>query len=250
MKKIISLLLLIFNSSAILHTASGSRCKIAALVGIPTIFATTYVCAKPKSKVDLSQAVTIASLDPKNQQHVAQIVALTERYQRMLLAPNEKAKNIVVNHIDFMQKLESKKFKKPGHLKGVSAYVDVIQMKDDPNKIVGFAMGSTEQNRPAAMMKNYLTFNNIKSDMFVYKIAIDEKYQHSGIGSLMMQTLIDKARAQGLDAIVLEIYDENSSMLRLKDKFGFQPIFMSTNLTEPFADGTRSHMVTYVKLLK
>ena len=47
---------------------------------------------------------------------------------------------------------------------------------------------------------------------------------NSGIGSELMQKLIDYARENGLELIYLEVREDNSRAIHLYEKFGFKKV--------------------------
>jgi len=57
---------------------------------------------------------------------------------------------------------------------------------------------------------------------WVWNIAIDRDYRGRGIGTQLMQQVIEWGRREGLRAIVLETQTNNWSACRFYQKFGFQ----------------------------
>jgi acetyltransferase len=54
-----------------------------------------------------------------------------------------------------------------------------------------------------------------------FALVIGDEWQNRGLGGLMMQTLIDAARAKGLRTIEGEVLPHNNGMLKLMQRLGF-----------------------------
>ena len=50
----------------------------------------------------------------------------------------------------------------------------------------------------------------------------DKDYHKKGIGSLVLGALIDKAKDQGFDKLIIHIYSYNEASIALYEKFGFK----------------------------
>ncbi|UTH06246.1 GNAT family N-acetyltransferase [Macrococcoides canis] len=55
-------------------------------------------------------------------------------------------------------------------------------------------------------------------------ISLRKDYWGQGIGSRMMQALIDFAKEKSIEIITLEVYHDNESAIKLYQKFGFEEI--------------------------
>jgi ribosomal protein S18 acetylase RimI-like enzyme len=55
-----------------------------------------------------------------------------------------------------------------------------------------------------------------------FGIAIKQGYRGIGLGTRMMQTLIEESRKAGLKIVVLEVFDTNEIAKRLYRKMGFK----------------------------
>ena len=51
---------------------------------------------------------------------------------------------------------------------------------------------------------------------------VDDAWQGKGLGSLMMRRLVEVARASGLAEMVGWVLGENSSMLKMMSRLGFE----------------------------
>ena len=56
-------------------------------------------------------------------------------------------------------------------------------------------------------------------------IYVDEKFRERGIGKLLYQDAIDIAKQNGLDTIVLDIFDANIRSKTFHEKLGFKPLY-------------------------
>jgi acetyltransferase len=56
-----------------------------------------------------------------------------------------------------------------------------------------------------------------------FAIAVADDWQRRGVGSLLMQALIEAARAGGLRTMYGEVLPGNSKMLRFVQRLGFRP---------------------------
>ena len=81
----------------------------------------------------------------------------------------------------------------------------IIATLDD--KIVGFA-----------------GFLKICDEVNIMNIVTKVDKRHLGIGSKLMQALIDEAKKQNLTSITLEVNDKNFQAIKLYEKFGFKRI--------------------------
>ncbi len=69
-------------------------------------------------------------------------------------------------------------------------------------------------------------------------IAVDPDVQGQGIGSRLMQFLIDECRARGVNTIFLEVRVTNTRAIALYKKFGFEQISIRKNYySSPHCDG-------------
>ena len=55
-------------------------------------------------------------------------------------------------------------------------------------------------------------------------ISVRQKFWHRGVGTQMMNRLIEHARAEGIDVIELEVRSDNASAINLYQKMGFERI--------------------------
>lgn len=240
MKRLLLTLLVLITIVKTQHTSHFSRAKIAAGISTASIVAagTSYVHPK-KSKLRPDQIV-IKSLDLNNQSHIDQIIALCKKHERMLFAPDMTTEDTMNLQLAFMKKKKKNK--------NLSFDIQVMTLTDNPGKIIGFAFLAINKNWATQKLKECLRVNKILSYLQVLQIAIDQDYQGQGLGTEMLNRFINQAHQKNLEAVLIEVYDENESMLRLMKKYKFQPIYKDLYPSEPFADGTRSFSTTYCLL--
>ncbi|MCI5955643.1 MAG: GNAT family N-acetyltransferase [Clostridiales bacterium] len=58
----------------------------------------------------------------------------------------------------------------------------------------------------------------------VLAISVRQRFWHRGVGTQMMNRLIEHARAVGIDVIELEVRSDNASAINLYQKMGFERI--------------------------
>ena len=64
----------------------------------------------------------------------------------------------------------------------------------------------------------------IAGEAQILNIAVDVYQRERGIGSALMQAMIDGATARGCELILLEVRESNQAAISLYKKFGFQTI--------------------------
>ena len=58
----------------------------------------------------------------------------------------------------------------------------------------------------------------------IMNIVVKKTFRHNGIGSILLEHLINYAKANNLKTITLEVNEHNLSAIRLYDKFNFDHI--------------------------
>ena len=72
-------------------------------------------------------------------------------------------------------------------------------------KVIGFGI----------MMKNY-------DEAHIMNVAVDSGYRRAGVGSAVMEALIDESRRWGIYDITLEVRASNAGAIALYEKYGFR----------------------------
>lgn len=80
----------------------------------------------------------------------------------------------------------------------------------------------TKQNGKAVEMGVVRYAINPDKTSCEFALVIADAFQNRGLGGVMMQTLIDTARARGLRYIDGEVLAHNTGMLKLMQRLGFE----------------------------
>ena len=67
----------------------------------------------------------------------------------------------------------------------------------------------------------------------VQTIAVATDYQHQGIGSALFETMLQVARVQGCDHMMLEVSPDNPAAIAMYRKYGFEVIDERANYYGP-----------------
>lgn len=63
-----------------------------------------------------------------------------------------------------------------------------------------------------------------RSQLRISMLAVDAAARGSGVGTLLLQAVIDQARREGFTAVVLEVIDTNPGAQRLYERMGFRQV--------------------------
>jgi ribosomal protein S18 acetylase RimI-like enzyme len=63
-----------------------------------------------------------------------------------------------------------------------------------------------------------------RSQLRISMLAVDPAARGSGVGTLLLQAVIDHARREGFTAVVLEVIDTNPGAQRLYERIGFRQV--------------------------
>ena len=66
-----------------------------------------------------------------------------------------------------------------------------------------------------------LSRNRALSEEAEFSLLVNDRFQRQGLGTMLLDKLLEVGRAEGLDRINAEILFENRAMQRLSKKFGF-----------------------------
>lgn len=83
----------------------------------------------------------------------------------------------------------------------------VVVAKDENSDIVGFA-----------------DLKIIIDEADIMNIVVRKPYRHNGIGSILLEHLINYAKSKNLKSVTLEVNEHNLSAVHLYDKFAFDKI--------------------------
>lgn len=103
----------------------------------------------------------------------------------------------------------------------------VIVAKADENVIVGFA-----------------GLKVILDEADIMNIVVKKDFRHNGIGSFLLENLINHSKDLNLKTITLEVNENNLSAIRLYDKFSFDKLGIRKN----YYDGKSDAIIMSKKL--
>ena len=103
----------------------------------------------------------------------------------------------------------------------------VIVAKVDENTIVGFA-----------------GLKVILDEADIMNIVVKKDFRHNGIGSILLENLINHSKDLNLKSITLEVNENNLSAIRLYDKFSFDKLGIRKN----YYDGKSDAIIMSKKL--
>ena len=103
----------------------------------------------------------------------------------------------------------------------------VIVAKVDENTIVGFA-----------------GLKVILDEADIMNIVVKKDFRHNGIGSILLENLINHSKELNLKTITLEVNENNLSAIRLYDKFSFDKLGIRKN----YYDGKSDAIIMSKKL--
>lgn len=95
----------------------------------------------------------------------------------------------------------------------------VIVAKVDENTIVGFA-----------------GLKVILDEADIMNIVVKKDFRHNGIGSFLLENLINHSKDLNLKTITLEVNENNLSAIRLYDKFSFDKLGIRKNYYDGISD--------------
>ena len=97
----------------------------------------------------------------------------------------------------------------------------VIVAKVDENTIVGFA-----------------GLKVILDEADIMNIVVKKDFRHNGIGSFLLENLINHSKDLNLKTITLEVNENNLSAIRLYDKFSFDKLGIRKNYYDGKSDAS------------
>ena len=80
-----------------------------------------------------------------------------------------------------------------------------------------------EANGPVNTLAGYIGMWHIVNEGHITNLAVDEPYRRMGVGSLLLEALIDLAVEQEMIGLTLEVRMANAAAQRLYTKYGFKP---------------------------
>jgi len=75
----------------------------------------------------------------------------------------------------------------------------------------------------------YLIFREIKPEIEIFKIGVKKEYQRKGVGTKLMQKLMEFAKEKKISKIFLEVKASNLSAYNFYKKLGFKEMYRRKN---------------------
>ena len=75
----------------------------------------------------------------------------------------------------------------------------------------------------------YGAINIMLGEAEVLTIAVETEHRKAGIGGMILGKMIERAKADGVEKVFLEVNSTNDPALRLYKKFGFEEISLREN---------------------
>lgn len=122
------------------------------------------------------------------------------KIEKMTLENLESIKNVLSTDFDDFWSYNTLK----DELNAENSYVIIAK---DNNEIVGFA-----------------DLKIIIDSADIMNIVVRKTYRHNGIGSILLEHLINYAKSKNLKSVTLEVNEHNLSAVHLYDKFSFDKI--------------------------
>jgi ribosomal-protein-alanine N-acetyltransferase len=93
------------------------------------------------------------------------------------------------------------------------------------------------EDTEAQEISGYIIFWIIQETLELHDIVVREKYKQKGIGSRLMDFMLETARSQQVEEMFLEVRQSNAAAIRLYEKYHFKKIDVRKNYyTDPKED--------------
>ena len=79
-----------------------------------------------------------------------------------------------------------------------------------------------ETGEPEILGVARLSKNHAAPGEAEFAILVNDRFQHQGLGTILLEKLLELGREEGLHRMTAEILFENRAMQRLSKKFGFR----------------------------
>jgi ribosomal-protein-alanine N-acetyltransferase len=102
------------------------------------------------------------------------------------------------------------------------SYFQILrEFKNDFSKILVF--------KEKEEIIGYLIFREIEPEIEILKIGVRKEYQRKGVGTKLMQKLIEIAKEKNISKIFLEVKASNLSAYNFYKKLGFKEMYRRKN---------------------
>jgi len=89
--------------------------------------------------------------------------------------------------------------------------------EDDSGRILGFITGYERKGIPDAVLRTWKA-NRVG---YIDLMAVDMSHRKKGIGTKLLNTLLEQFRTTGVDLVILDVPAEQESAVNLYKKLGF-----------------------------
>lgn len=96
---------------------------------------------------------------------------------------------------------------------------DVLEMDDTDSMLVQFADESRFAPEPG--IQGFLVAQEVGDEMEIENVVIAQGLRRFGLGSLVLERLLQTAKNEGIKRIFLEVRQSNAAAIRLYEKAGF-----------------------------
>ena len=90
--------------------------------------------------------------------------------------------------------------------------------EDDSGRILGFITGYERKGIPEAVLRTWKA-NRVG---YIDLMAVDMSHRRKGIGTKLLNTLLEQFRTTGVDLVILDVPVEQESAVNLYRKLGFR----------------------------
>ena len=127
-----------------------------------------------------------------------------------------KIEPISKNDAPCVAKIEKECFSTPFSEDDILGYID--------NPIWHFFVAKLDENTVG-----YISFTKILDECQIVNVAVSKGARKMGIGSLLIEKLLDFCRQNDICKLFLEVRESNEAAINLYEKFGFAKVGLSKN---------------------
>ena len=114
---------------------------------------------------------------------------------------------------------------------------EALFLPDAPPRITLVATGDSSES----LVLGFLVSICIADEWEVESVVVDESARRRGIGSALLRDLVDRAMAEGAEALILEVRESNTAARQLYEKTGF----IQESRRADYYQGPLEHAVLY-----
>ena len=103
----------------------------------------------------------------------------------------------------------------------LDAYRRLLNEGSLTTSLVAESEGLDPGARPSGRIVGFVIFHATESTAEIYNIAVERGHARLGVGSALMRSVIERARADGSRKLTLEVRKSNTGAIRFYQAFGF-----------------------------